>query len=231
MTKMLLLALPLLAACAAEAEPVDDGTAYVIGGTATNARPEIGFVTRDGAGICTATLARPDVIISAAHCFEGSGALRGYAFATQNRRFTIDFVHSFLTAERARRSDWRDYDIVVARLTTAVPAGVARPMTLARSWPGIGSRIAVYGYGCSAAGGNDFGTKRSREYRYTLGMALDLTSTDALCPGDSGGPLVDLDRNVLLGIHSGGGGSGGDWFGDVPQIFASIDARARELRR
>ncbi len=59
------------------AEPARETASPLVGGTATNARPEIGTL-----GFCTATLVDPRYIVTASHCF-------GYTTGPRNDTFTI----------------------------------------------------------------------------------------------------------------------------------------------
>lgn len=235
-----------LGACAAphddDTTDVESSSDAVIGGTTTFERPEVGAVWH-GNGLCTGTLVRPNVVLTAMHCtgiasdLDVSAAQPGFAFEirkseTERHRYAADRVHSITTlAELDGSQRWRAHDIALVRLTEDVPASIARPAQIARWWPRLGGHVAVYGYGCTdrAAGANGrrpgTNTKRKKEYRWTLGLAFGFTDTQNVCPGDSGGPLLDLERNAVLGTTS-GYVDGDDAFGDVPGSFAALTAKA-----
>lgn len=238
--------------CAAEnGDEGSDGegssSSAVIAGAATFERPEVGVVWRGG-GLCTGTLIRPNVVLTAAHCVTGlpkdedaTNAQPPYAFeirtaANASRRFAVVRVHSIPDgADFDGTQGWRKKDIALLKLGESVPATLARPMIAATSWPRVGARVARYGYGCtdrtSGADGRrpGSGTKRKVEYSWTIGLAIGWGSTNSTCPGDSGGPLLDVERRAVLGTASGFVGTD-DYFGDVPSNHAAVEAIANRWR-
>jgi V8-like Glu-specific endopeptidase len=246
-----LLAALLVAGCAAPSDEAgDDGVEVgsssdaVIGGTETFARPEIGAVWH-GNGLCTGTLIRPNVVITALHCTgiannqDVSAAQPAFAFeirksATEKRRFAVDRIHSIGTlADMDGSQRWRARDIALMRLTEDVPDSLARPAQVATAWPRVGGHVALFGFGCTSrvAGANGrrpgSNTKRSKEYRWTFGLAIGWSDTQDVCPGDSGGPLLDLERNAVVGTTS-GYVNGNDEFGNVPASAAAVTAMAAQ---
>lgn len=238
---------PGLAGCGAPTddvanEDVESSSDAVIGGKETFARPEIGAVWH-GNSLCTGTLIRPNVVMTALHCtgvakdLDVSAAAPAFAFeirtsATVRRRFAVDRISTIGTqAEIAASQSWRTRDIALMRLTEDVPSTLARPANVAPSWPWPGARIALVGFGCTSrtAGpdGRRPGTnvKRAKEYSWTIGLAIGWSDTQDVCPGDSGGPLLDVGRNAVLGITSGWRGND-DIFGDVPANHVAINAIA-----
>jgi hypothetical protein len=242
------LLLSTLAGCAAPTD--DDGAGddvgsssdAVIGGSETFARPEIGAVWH-GNGLCTGTLIRPNVVMTALHCTgiandkDVSAAAPAFAFeirtsATVRRRFAVDRVHSIGTlADMDGSQRWRARDIALMRLTEDVPSTLARPAHVATSWPWPGARVALVGFGCTSrvAGPNGqrpgANVKRAKEYDWTLGLAIGWSDTHDVCPGDSGGPLLDVARNAVLGTTSAYIGAD-DVFGDVPANHVAVSAIA-----
>lgn len=247
-----LIALATLAttACAAPQGDTDDGAESsedaVIRGSETFERPEIGIVWHRG--LCTGTLVRPNVVLSAMHCGTGtpvdadvSTFEPGYVFeirksATEKHRFKI--VRAESIAQPADFEDgtqnWRLKDILLLKLEKDVPAEVATPASIATEPAKTGSKVASYGYGCtSRVPGDDGrrpggGTKRKKEFWWTTQLATGGVGTQNLCPGDSGGPLLDVERNAVFGTTSGyvGGVNGNDKFGDVPAHSAKLNALA-----
>ena len=242
-----------LGACAAPSddeapagEPggADTSSDAIVEGKETFARPEVGAFWH-GNGLCTGTLIRPNVVLTAMHCTglavdqDVSGAAPAYHFVikksargSERYDFKIDRLHAIATlADMNGSSSWRARDIALLRLTTDVPATVARPAAIATAWPRLGSTVSVFGYGCvSRTPGADghrpgAGLKRTRDYSWTLGLATGWTDTTSSCPGDSGGPLLDGDRNAVVGTASGYSGND-DFWGDVPANSAAVTAIA-----
>lgn len=228
-----------LAACtnaAMEDDDSEEGISAVIGGSKTFDRPEVGMLTHGG--ICTATLVRPNVIVTAAHCVAGiqkdaDVSRDDYTFTvhvspTVRHRYAIDRAYTLpVAADFDGSQRWRDKDIALMRLTERVPASVATPAAIAPSYPRIGGRVALFGYGCTDRDpGEDgrrpgTGVKRKKESTWTFGRATGWTETHDLCPGDSGGPLLDLERRAVFGTNSGFVGVD-DHFGEVPRAWAEM---------
>lgn len=242
----------LASGCAAPADASDSdpesAADEVVAGRETFEHPEIGMVWRGG-GLCTGTLIRPNVVLTAAHCVNGSPkdedvstAQPSYAFeirasASVQQRFAVDRAYAVpVAADFDGSQRWRRKDIALLRLATPVPSSLATPLRAAPSWPWPGSRVALYGYGCtdrspgSAGRRPGTGVKRKLERWWTIGLAIGWTQTQDECPGDSGGPLLDLSRGAVVGTNSGYVGSD-DRFGDVPASFAIVESIANRWRR
>lgn len=220
----------------------------VVGGKETFEHPEVGMVWKGG-GLCTGTLIRPNVVLTAAHCVTGSPkdedvstVQPSYAFeirasAEVKQRFAVDRAYAVPSAADFDGSQsWRKKDIALLRLATPVPATLAKPLRAAPSWPWPGARVALYGYGCTdrATGENGrrpgTGVKRKLERNWTVGLALGWTETQNVCQGDSGGPLLDLNRGVVLGTNSGYVNED-DRFGDVPASYWVVESIANKWSR
>jgi hypothetical protein len=243
----------MMVGCATDDEPTDDTGATsdaVIAGTETFERPEIGMVWH-GSGLCTGTLIRPNVVLTAAHCVSGlpkdadaTNLSPPYAFEIRDgrnpsQRFPVVRLHSMLQESDFRdgSQSWRRQDIALMRLASDVPADLARPASVASTWPQVGGGVAIYGYGCTdrTRGANGrrpgSGIKRKVEHAWTLLSSLVLTTgSQNVCPGDSGGPLLDTALGAVLGTNSGYVGAF-DHFGDVPANHVALDAIADRWRQ
>ena len=235
--------------CASPDDDSDDGAESsedaVMAARETYERPEIGMVWHRG--LCTGTLVRPNVVLTAMHCGTGTpvdadvtASEPAYAFeirksATESHKFKV--VRAESIAQPADFQDgtqnWRNKDILMLKLEKNVPADVATPANIGTQKAKVGTRVAVYGYGCTSRVPGDngrrpgAGTKRTKSYWWTA--LLDMGGgTKNLCPGDSGGPLLDIERNAVFGTTSGyiGGVNGTDKFGDVPAHSAYLNALA-----
>ncbi|MBX3264525.1 MAG: S1 family peptidase [Labilithrix sp.] len=238
-------------ACALPDEDDDDGVDVssdaIVGGSETLERPEVGAF-RHGGTLCTGTLVAPNVVLTAAHCVPSmkdedvstaepawvfdvtarAASAGGAAADRVTHRFKVARIHALPVASDFDGTQrWRRKDIALLRLADDVPASVARPAGIASRRPRLGGDVAVYGYGCTdrAKDANGrrpgSGTKRKKEYRWSLGLWAGFGDTQNLCPGDSGGPLLDVERSAVFGVHS-GYVNGDDAFGDVPANRAAI---------
>ena len=183
----------------------------VVGGSQDYSRPEIGKISG-----CTATLIRPDIAITAAHCLgyrtretQGSyGTIRFDLSRSESKRYQIVKYKSFGRSLGAR-------DVTLLKLGEAVDASILQPTSLALTPPNVGEPVTIWGYGCtnqsSKRGG---GTKRSVNVSYGR--------TDNLCPGDSGGPATIGRTGAIWGINSSYGSR--DGFGRPYQFLDEINA-------
>lgn len=190
----------------------------IINGTPTNERPEVGLITNSG---CTATLIRPRVILTAAHCVSYQTGPRSDGFLTGNGEFfPVDYAASRISSGLG----WGD--LAVARLTTAVPPSSAVPTPNAYGEAGSFETVTVYGYGCIDRASNvGYGTKRKYTFPYYMRYQLDL-----LCPGDSGGPVILPSRGVVL-VNSGYYTEGGDIYANAADNYSWVSAWADSLNQ
>jgi len=192
----------------------------VVGGTETSENRGIGAV-HSSSGMCTATLIRSKVILTAAHCVNTSKP-NDYTFTLDGATISYksDRVHSFGQWCQTCEPGWRTGDIAIIRLTTAVPRSVALPLGLSNRWPERGGTLTVYGYGCTQRGTNN-GTGTKRKLSFSFGGTPGASGRQDLCPGDSGGPLFDASRGLIVGTNS-GFINGVDYYGDIPRHYQAI---------
>jgi hypothetical protein len=229
----------LMIGCADPAAEADDSSTTsdaIVDGAETFEHPEIGLF-HNGGSYCTATLIRSNVVLTAAHCVTGGHedeAVTGYSFdvkpsaTSAATHFEIDRAYTIPVASDFDGTQaWRRKDIALLRLTTAVPAELAKPLAVATSRPSAGDATAIYGFGCTAriADANGHrpggGVKRKAELAWHSSSVGSGASTN-VCPGDSGGPWLDVATNAVFGTTSGIVNED-DRFGDVPASAAEID--------
>jgi hypothetical protein len=212
--------------------PVEAVAQDIRGGALTCSEPAVGLVhaPRDvnnpppclpnpngkTTATCTATLVAPDMIVTAAHCFEfKSGSVpagtAGFSFeinATTSppscgtaKTYAIKNYHSFGSCSQPQADD-----VAVAQLDRPVRTVVASPITF--FWgarPPAGLPVWTYGHGC-------FGNLATDPTKSVLNWTLDTssgntrtlptdTSPGTICPGDSGGPTNTV--NAIFWVTSG----------------------------
>lgn len=228
----------------------------IAGGTPTKTRPEVGlFMT--GTGSCTATLITPKIAITAAHCVKWTTCsssscvplLSSLIIESSNgntHRYPIDSFTSFSRRGRvaegtrdqdtpilnSKHGDYKlTYDIALLRLKKKVAPSVARPTSLAKSYPKRGAGLSLWGYGCT-----DVSTQRGAGTKRYLDRVEGRGLSKNLCPGDSGGPVTIGRHGELVYINSAylgnrHGGNQIDVFGDTLAIRSLLDAEIAKWER
>ena len=177
-------------------------------GQLTDERPEVVRLSLIGGGLCTGTVIKSNVILTAAHCIDYQTAERnmGSIITGQGREYTIKGGFSF-SQELGRT------DVALLHLSGSIPSSEAIPAVVHAGIPSYGSSATIYGFGCNdrrTQGGNLLSQKQ--KYNFTIGER-----TGNLCPGDSGGPV--FVNNAVAYINSAYHTDSGDDLFAEPSTF------------
>lgn len=212
MHRLVLLALPFLAACGGVDPDVGARQDDIVDGWVDDEHRAVGLVgATEGDGyrfFCSGTLVGPTTILTAAHClFDAEGrriTARRLVFAVDGRVFDVDASSVMRGYAPGSDGPWED----AAVMTIGRRPDVA-PIPIAAAPPEPGALALVVGFGVTnAANGAGFGTRRA------VAVALDVITERELlyssndggpCFGDSGGPVV-VDQRVV-GVTSRGIGA------------------------
>ena len=188
----------------------------IVGGTVdTTARFPAIFVLkiqRTGGQVngCTGTLITPRTLLTAAHCLPSDVAKVFVTNVTPAPASSPSFVECL---DWRRHASWTsgspaDFDIGVVLLPAA---SALTPVPYSRSDPTplIGKPLTAVGYGLTAPGATDNGTRRYVDltFRNVTGAHVILGNTvdKGICFGDSGGPALHTFPDGIarvVGIHS-----------------------------
>lgn len=201
--------------------PGDGFAEKIINGQLTFDFPAAGML-RTSTGLCTATLVRPDVVLTAAHCVDyatmdrpGQRLAQFIVEHDQSRRYAFDVDAMVSYARVGPGAD----DIALVRLASAVPSNIATPVPFAERRPQAGEAVTWYGYGCQDRAGRDQYTGQKQK------VAFGFQNSNNSCPGDSGGPTVFGADGAVFRVTS-GYSSRGDIFGDVVALRGRLEAQA-----
>ena len=193
---------------------------YIMNGQLEKGYPGVGALMVDGEQFCTATLVRPTVVVTAAHCLEGFGDPSAIAFflgVDSNDPASGTMVPAKGLYQHPDYDDWelvadigvvllaepaKDVDPIAPRLTP-LPSEV------------IGQEALFVGYGV---------TEKQDVYGQKMSVWISIEELEEMwikyadpskntCNGDSGGPaLMELDGELqLVGVTSHGDEECTEW--------------------
>lgn len=187
----------------------------IIGGDYEYGYPEVGALVSGNNGsyraTCTATLIKPNWILTAAHCLKnGTSNLRFSIGSDASNGYRIGFAKVIMHPAYDDNPIGSLYDIALVRLLRSVDSNVAKPIPYIRSSiePYLGKTALYIGYG-TAAVNSQSGLGRKRRVELPIDRIGSVTfSTEpgkkGVCHGDSGGPiLVKIDGQIhTIGVNS-----------------------------
>lgn len=197
----------------------------IIGGTQTYSVPAIGILWRGNASFCTATLVRPNVVITAAHCIDYGYPAGGLGYF-EVRKSSTEVYRYKVVAAVSWGTTYGDKDISLLRLSVPVPSGVATPLTIATGVPPTGGTVKIYGYGCT--------NQVLKYYEYALYKRVYSRtwpySGARVCKGDSGGPMVYGTSVVqVISTYLNSQNQLADGFGKVYAMGSSLNSSANSM--
>lgn len=234
----------------APAQAGNDDPVNVVGGTQA-AQGEFPWAVYLGG--CGGSLIRPDVVLSAGHCFSGTGnntSITATIGTVDNQSSSAQRIRSTYVydAGTAGSNDW-------ALIKLASPVTGITPIKLASTTAYDNGTFTVMGWGATSEGGSssryllkaqvpfiDDATCKAYGGLYNgLVAAQEICAGYAAggvdtCQGDSGGPMVRRDANnawIQVGVVSWGDGCARPnkpgVYTQVSNFSAAIEAKANEL--
>ena len=222
----------LLVACACgpdalESRGVHSRSDAILGGTADSSSTDVflmGMTYDNGhSGVCSAFLFGERSLLTAAHCVDPAteGANTVTIKATNKASDSMAMASDYLDVVDVRmHPQWAGNagtNDVAAVLLSAPPGTSPRQLNRTALSGFTGMMVRAVGYGRTAPGTSDSGTRHSVTVAVT-GVSSDtfdlgVSGSSGICVGDSGGPsLFTFGDGVerAVGVHSYGSGSCGD---------------------
>ena len=178
----------------------------IVNGKTYKGHPSVGRLIRmvgAAAASCTATLIGKRTVLTAGHCVSPGG---NHTFHIAGGSYSSNKVARHQQYS-STSSGGAQYDIALIQLNSEPPV---TPSIIAKKAPYAGQKITIIGYGITATGRTDSGTKRIGYNTVYQVTSTQFTFSGAsgsesnTCSGDSGGPAFATEdgREVHLGIHS-----------------------------
>lgn len=233
--------------------PIPDGK--IVGGAATTIEqhPYQVSIQKNGGHFCGGSLYKSDVVVTAAHCLQGSVNVEALSVrvGSTNRKEggQVVKVKAYRNHPDYNKKTHAN-DVAIIRLVKNVTQNSAvRTIALAKSTPKTGTSAVVSGWGVKRSGAMiapadllevevkivDYKECGSSKYQY--GKSIDSSMVCAMedskdaCQGDSGGPLVS--ENKLVGVVSWGYGCAQAGYpgvyADVPRFHSWLEDTANSL--
>ena len=182
----------------------------------TSQFPAVGLLKSDY-DVCTGTLITPSIVLTAGHCIQdlinnsnhasmlsdhlNSSLVFELKFGKHLYSYTAVTGYSF-------RNSYRQNDIGLILLSTAVPLKLVTPMELDSALPLEGDPITIIGYGCNQTKFDskegyfdaDGGPRNGKKQIVYQKMGSPYYH---ICSGDSGAPYININSNKIFAVASG----------------------------